>query len=207
MFSNIGCNQQSIDRVCIQTKKVFDACLKQLTEEDTSLVLTDVNPPNPVPPLRFISGRSISTRGIINNLSVVRLDDRPRHGRVECDVIIPVEVAYLDANSVEGTGVGNLTVHCDVVLFLPEPSIIPFEVEAVVSAVCPEGAFSNIAVLNNETVATFNVTACLSIILKIVMDVELIIPTYGYAVIPPCTNFSSEVCNGFFELPLFPQNG
>lgn len=206
-MSNLGCSGQGTEKICIQTKKVFDACLKQITDEDATLVLTDINPPNPVVPLRFISGRSISTKGIINNLSVTRLADRPRHGRVECDVVIPIEVAYIDANQVEGTGVGNITVHCDVVLFLPEPSIIPFEVEAVVSAVCPEGFFNNLVIVSDELVLNFTVTACLSIILKIVMDVELIIPSFGYAVIPPCTDFANEICSGFFELPLFPQNG
>lgn len=42
-------------------------------------------------------------------------------------------------------------------------------------------------------------------ILKIVMEVELLVPSYGYCAIPPCQNYSQEVCAGFFELPIYPQ--
>ena len=40
---------------------------------------------------------------------------------------------------------------------------------------------------------------------KIVMEVELLIPSYGYASIPPCQEYTQEVCAGFFELPMYPE--
>ena len=83
-------------------------------------------------------------------------------------------------------------------MYVPSPSIMPFTVQAVVSAVAPEGVY------NAETQG-FTVSICATIILKIAMLVELLVPSYGYCVIPPAQEYSQEVCAGFFELPLYPQ--
>jgi len=69
----------------------------------------------------------------------------------------------------------------------------------VMSAVVPEGTFN---AANN----TFTVSVCVTVILKIAMVVELLVPSYGYCVIPPAQEFSKEVCTGFFELPLYPKS-
>ena len=127
------------EKICIQGKKVFDACMKQVTLQQITVSVSDVNPPNPAVPLRFVSCKSTTTKGIIENLVVERLTERPKYGRVQADVVVPVEVTYIDSNNVEGVGQGTVTVPVDVVMFLPEPSIIPYAIEASVSAVSPEG--------------------------------------------------------------------
>ena len=75
---------------------------------------------------------------------------------------------------------------------------MPFSVTAVASCVSPEGTF------NAETGA-FSLSACVTCILKVSMQVELLVPSYGYCAIPPAQEYSHEVCTGFFELPLYPQ--
>ncbi|MBQ9716268.1 MAG: hypothetical protein IJV77_07680 [Clostridia bacterium] len=207
-FSNNieNCTNAS-DKVCIQAKKVFDACLKQVTQEGVTLTLTNTSPANPALPLTFVSGRSLSSVGVVTNLVVDRLPEKPKCGRVQCDVSIPVEISYTDNNGVDGSGSGMLTLRQDVVMSLPDPSIVPYEIEAVVSAVCPDGFYLGTATIAEDIVLQFSVVACISIILKIVTKVDLIVPTFGYAVIPPCQEFTQEVCEGFFELPLFPDNG
>ena len=100
-----------------------------------------------------------------------------------------------------------LTLKQDVIMALPDPSIVPYEIEAVVSAVCPDGFYLGTSTVNEQIVLQFSVVACISVILKIVTKVDLIVPTFGYAIIPPCQEFTQEVCEGFFELPLFPNNG
>lgn len=184
------------EKACIQVKKVFDACMRQTQESGLALTLTTNTPENPVNPLTFVSARSTTTRGVIRNLQIDRLVDRPTMARVQVTVEIPVEAVYTDANGVEGKGTGYVTINQDVILFVPEPSIIPYTVEAVVSLVSPEGVYTG----PNE----FSITACVTVILKMVMEVELLVPSYGYATIPPCNEYSQEVCSGFFELPLFP---
>lgn len=192
------------EKICIQGKKVFDACMKQVTLQQITVSVSDVNPPNPTTPLRFISCKSTTTKGIIENLVVERLTERPKYGRVQADVVVPVEVTYIDSNNVEGMGPGTVTVPVDVVMFLPEPSIIPYAIEASVSAVSPEGQFSQTQEIDGVTYYIFVINCCVTAILKVTMNVELIVPSYGYAVIPPCQDYTEEVCSGYFELPLYP---
>ena len=89
----------------------------------------------------------------------------------------------------------------DIVMYVPEPSIIPFDVVAVASVVCPDGVF-----VDGDTPA-FTVSGCVTIISKIVMTVELLVPSYGYPIIPKCQEYANDVCSGFFDLPIYPGNG
>ena len=184
------------EKVCIQVKKVFDACIKQMQEDNLIVAINNPTPPNPVYPLTFISGKSINSEGVVTNISIDMLPDRPRCARVQCDVTAPIEIIYVDANGVEGKATSTVTISEDVIMFVPSPSIITYTVDAVVSVVSPEGVFNSNG--------TFTISACVSVILKIVMDVELLIPSYGYCAIPPCQDYNQEICAGFFELPLYP---
>lgn len=203
MSGNLEGNSCS-EKICIQAKKVFDACMKQTTLQQITVNVTGVTPTSPETPLRFVSCKSTSTVGDVQKLVVERLQERPRYGRVEADIVVPVEVTYVDSNNVEGSGTGSVTVPVDVVMYLPEPSIIPYKIEASVSAISPDGDYSQTQVIDGVTNYIFIVNCCVTTILKVTMDVELIVPSYGYAVIPPCQEYTEEVCSGYFELPLYP---
>ena len=185
------------EKVCIEVNKVFDSCMKQSQEDGVILALTDNVPTDPAYPLTFISARSTTTQGTLTALQVDRLADRPNFARVQATVGIPVEVLYVDAAGVEGKANATATFSQDVILFVPEPSVIPYNVEAVVSLISTEAVY----IPDN----TFSASCCVTIILKIVMPVELLVPSYGYCHIPPCQEYAQEVCAGFFELPLFPD--
>ena len=185
------------EKVCIQAQKIFDACIKQIQLENYTLTLTEL-PSDVTYPLTFISAKSVTSAGTISALTVERLADKPGCARVQATVSIPVEVLFTDANGTDGTAQSVITVKQDVLLFVPAPSIMPYKVTAEVSAVCAEGTF-------NEGENTFTVNACITIILKIAIDVEILLPSYGYCAIPPALDYSQEVCAGFFELPLYPQ--
>ena len=185
------------EKVCIEVNKVFDACMKQTQQDGVVLALTDNVPENPTYPLTFISAKSTTTEGTLVSQQVDRLNDRPNFARVQVTVSVPVEVLYVDANGVEGKATSSVSFSQDVILFVPEPSVIPYSVKAVVSLISTEGTYT--------AENTFTVSCCVTMILKIVMPVELLIPAYGYCNIPPCQDYSQEVCAGFFELPLFPN--
>ncbi len=187
------------EKICVQVKRVFDACIMQNQQDDLSVTLYDFFPASPAYPLTFASARSTGTAGIISNLQVDRLQDKQNCARVQATITIPVEVLYTDANGVEGMAKTQITVNEDVILFVPEPSVMPYNVEAVVSFVAPEG--------NYVDQTTMTISGCLTVILKVVMEVELLIPSYGYCAIPPCQEYTHEVCTGFFELPLYPKGG
>ena len=184
------------ERVVIQAQKVFDACIRQTQEEGITLALTGFNPENPVYPLTFLSARSTTNQGTVTNIKIDRLPDRQRFARVQATVTVPMEVVYTDANGVQGTAQSSVSVDQDIIMYIPEPSIIPFTVDAVVSIVAPEGIYVE--------GPTFTVTCCITMIMKIVMPVELLLPSYGYATIPPCQEYTQEVCSGFFDLPVYP---
>ena len=186
------------EKVCIEVNKVFDACMKQTQEDGVVLVLSNNTPADPAFPLTFISARSTTTEGTITFSQIDRLADRPNFARVQVTVSVPVEVLYVDANGVEGKANSSASFSQDVILFVPEPSVIPYDVKAVVSLISTEGVYTG------EN--TFTVSCCVTMILKIIMPVELLVPSYGYCNIPPCQDYSQEVCAGFFELPLFPNN-
>ena len=187
------------ERAVIQAQKVFDACIRQTQEDGITLALSGFTPADPVYPLTFLSARSTTNVGTVTNLQIDRLPDRQRFARVQATVTVPMEVIYTDANGVQGTAQSSVSIDQDIIMYIPEPSIIPFTVDAVVSIVAPEGVYVE--------GPTFTVTCCITMIMKIVMPVELLVPTYGYATIPPCQEYTQEVCSGFFDLPIYPENG
>ena len=185
------------EKVCIQAEKIFDAAIKQTQIENYALTLTDITPATVTYPLTFVSARSTTSQATVTGLTVDRQADR-HCARVQATVSVPMEVLFTDAAGVEGSATATVTLNQDVLMFVPAPSIIPFTVQAVVSAVAPEGTY-------NPDTQGFTVSICVTVILKVSMPVELLIPTYGYCAIPPAQEYSQEVCAGFFELPLYPQ--
>ena len=185
------------EKVCIQAEKIFDACIKQTQLENYTLTLSDLTPECPTYPLTFVSARSKTSQAEVTNLNIERQADKSC-ARVQATVTVPMEVLYTDANGVDGSATAYVSLTQDVLLFVPAPSIMPFTVKAVVSAVAPDGVYD----CNSRG---FIVSICATVILKIAMSVELLVPSYGYSVIPPAQEYSQEVCAGFFELPLYPQ--
>lgn len=186
------------EKVLIETTKVFDACVSQSTEPGVILTLTDLTPANPTLPLTFISAENtVGESAVVSDVVIERLETAPNYANVSLNVTIPVTVFYRDANGVLGQGTSSVTVAKSVILFVPQPSATPVNITAT-------GIFSStVGTFTAEN--TFTVTGCIEIILKVVAVVDLLIPSYGYPVIPPCQVGSSQsACPGTFEQPLYP---
>lgn len=151
----------------------------------------------PVPPIIFESCRSSTTEAALRNLSVERLCDRPCFARVRAKVDVPIDILFTDSRCAEYIGKGVVTVDRDVLLSIPDESIVPYCINAMASAICVSGCYIG----NNQ----FKMTICLTIVLKVLADVEILIPSYGFCSIPPAEEFSDSVCEEFFSLPLYPQ--
>lgn len=192
------------EKVCIQVKKVYDSCMQQEQLDVRGVQFNDIHPiPSmncPMPPitqpLTLCSCRSTDSKGELLGLVVEPLPDRCNFCRVRCTVAIPVEALFEDAEGVRCVGTGCIYVPKDVVLYVPDDSIIPYSVDSLCSCISVTGCQVN------EN--TFNMTLCVTIILKIIADVELLVPAYGFCQIPPCEDFAENVCDDFFSLPLFP---
>ncbi len=186
------------EKVCIQAEKIFDAGIKQTQLTGYTLTLEDVEPATVVYPLTFVSARSMTAEATVTNLVIDRQADK-NCARVQATVTAPVEVLFTDANGVEGSATATVSLPQDVLLYVPAPSIMPFTVRAVVSIVAPDATF-------DATNNTFVASLCVTVILKVSMPVEILVPSYGYCAIPPAQEYSQEVCAGFFELPLYPRS-
>ena len=94
---------------------------------------------------------------------------------------------------------GRSRVQCNIAIPVQvNPSLIPYSVQAVGNVVSTVGTYDDV----NDV---FIVTACITVILKVIMPVQLLVPTYGYCYIPPCQEYNNQECVGVFELPLYPQ--
>lgn len=207
------------EKVCVQVKRVYDSCLQQEQLDNRVVTITsyaqvvntcqcnscgcsndnqETQTPTsaPVAPITFESCRSTTTEGTIRNLSVERLCDRPCFARVRCTVDVPIDILFVDSRCVEYIGKGVVSVDRDVLLSIPDESIVPYTLESMVSAICVSGSYIG----NNQ----FKMTICVTIILKVLADVEILIPSYGFCSIPPAEEFAESVCDEFFSLPLFP---
>lgn len=207
------------EKICVQVKRVYDSALKQQQLTNTVVTITsyaqvstsgccctctNTSAPmpkepeagQPVAPITFESCRSSTTEGTIRNLSVERLCDRPCFARVRCTVDVPIDILFIDSRCVEYIGKGVVSVNQDVLLSIPDESIVPYTLESMVSAICVSGTY----IENNQ----FRMTVCVTIILKVLADVEVMIPSYGFCPIPPAEEFAESVCDEFFSLPLFP---
>lgn len=190
-------NQGLNDKVCILTTRVFDSGLSQIPIQDISVTLTDFTPAEPTYPLTFVGCSNIGTDLVLNNLVVDRFEDRQNFARVTTTAVVPITVNYVDANGVEGTATGTYNVPLDVIMCIPQPSIVPFEITGFGIVVCQSGSISSTGVLT--------LSGCITIILRVVAETQLLVPTYGYCTIPDAVPFTVEdVCTGTTGLPLFP---
>jgi len=162
------------------------------------IYLGPICPANETPqaPLCFVSCRSTGVHGHLRDVDICRLCDRENFARVRATVDIPVEVVFTDAVGNEFTGTACVSVRKDVILYVPCESIIPYELSALVSAVCVNGDYVGDR--------AFDITVCVTVILKVVAEVNLLVPSYGFCRVPPCEEFAENVCDEFFGMPIFP---
>lgn len=183
------------ERVCIQTTKVFDSCIKRISLQNVAQTAVFTTPPTE--PITFIGASSSQINpATLSNLTVDRLTDRPNYARVSGIVNIPINITYSDATGTTNTATSTSSVPFDVILFVPQPSVIPYNVQAFGALSSTIGTYSG----NN----IFTLDECITIIIRIVVEAELCIPAYGYCQIPPSTDYTQDVCEGVFDLPLYP---
>lgn len=148
--------------------------------------------PRPCGAWTFESCRSSTTAGKISNLSIERMCDRPQFARVRCTVDVPLDVLFVDQRCQEWMGQTVITVDKDILLCIPDDSIIPFTLDSLVSAICVSGSY-----IGN---CNFEITVCVTVVLKVIAEVDIMVPTYGFCQIPPCEEFAESVCDESFML-------
>ncbi len=177
-------------KVCVETKRVFDACISRQNE---SLTLT----------VDFGSESAVSIASVasVGESTITSLVITPLAGsdnsRVEYSVASTLSVVGTNAQGNTIVGSATATFNKDLVLKVPQTGIIIPEIEASVAI---EGLQSTVV---SGNVVTTN--ACVTIITKVVAEVILVIPSYGYLTLPPCQEYTQDVCTSVFNTPVFPR--
>ncbi len=183
------------ERVCIETKKIFDGCVGRFGNVTFTVALSDFTGGTTAP---YTFERAISS-GVttLNNLTVTTI--RGNRSRVAFDSVVPITVCYTDAAGVAGTANGTVTFNRDVILSVPSDSVVPYSIEATTALSSNIGSFSS----DNASVT---ITCCIIQIVRVVTTVELLVPSYGYCEYPSCENYADDVCEGIFARPVFPPS-
>lgn len=181
--------------VCIVADKVYDACSQRMC--------LDSIPPTPFVPLTGSVNptftRCLNVTVTLQNppgFTVSVLPDRPGFVRVQgtFDVNYDIVITYSDGTEQVIPGLPG-TFTKDIVLYLPQadPNNIRFEYKA-------ECIFGRVNANN-----TIDVIIGIFIIMKAVINVQLLIPSFGFCPTPPeCEEFPTDVCSEFMQRP-FPD--
>lgn len=183
------------EKACISVTKVLDACKKSIKEQNLEVTLHNLQGAGDSP-LTFVDMKCGFAEH--SNLILERLNGKPDFARVRADVNIPVIISYKDADGAEGTGESKITVPVDIILFVPQPSVVPYRIEFL-------GAI-NEAVGQYAGTRRFSLNCFITIIVKIAVDADILVPSYGFCTIPNAREFRGQ--GGYSikeELPLFPM--
>lgn len=185
------------DKVCIQVNKVFDACLKQISFDNLQITLEDICPQDACPPFTFISA-TCEGKNELKDVTITPLNDDSGCSRIRGTIEIKLDIDLLDKNKCPATAKSCIHFPIDIVLFIPQEAVVATNLDTIVSCIIPAGHVTSCD--------TAQITACITVIVKVVACVDLLIPTYGYCFIPNCQDFTEESCAGVFDLPLFPKD-
>ena len=181
------------ERICVNVRKVFDGCITRYQDRRFSLTFAADLSLQGVPPYTYIEARSSGTSQISNLLITPISENR---NRIQMNVTTPISVTYRDANGDIFTALTSVTISRDIILNLPEDSLSPYSIEVVTSLASNIGEF-----VGNNTVV---ISACVVQLIRVIVNVDVLIPSYGYCSYPSCEEYPDEVCQGLFNLPIFP---
>ncbi len=183
-------NGNVCEKTCIEVKKVFDACIQQRSISTTMTV--DFGGQTPV---SIVSVNS-SGAGTVSGLSITPIPGTPG-SRVTYTLTVPVTVVATDQAGGLITGTSSISFDEDIVLRVPQEGVIAPTVEgtAVLSGLQNTISGGNVVTTN----------ACVTIITKVTAEVILVVPCYGYLVLPPAQEYTQEACGNVFNAPVFPR--
>ena len=183
-------NGNVCDKTCIETKKVFDACIQQRSVSSTlSVNFGEETPTNIV---------SVTSTGesTVSGLSITPIQGSP-NSRVTFQLTVPVTVTATNSVGTVIYGSASMSFEQDLILRVPQEGVIPPTIEstAIINGLQNALAAGNIVTTN----------ACVTIITKVTAEVLLVVPAYGYLVLAPPQEYTQEACGSVFNSPVFPR--
>ena len=178
------------ERICINVRKIFDGCITRYS--DRTFTLAFDGELEGTAPFTFVEARS-SGPSVVTDLVVTPLG-RNRN-RVQMVVTTPVTVTYTDSTGATFTATSTVSIPRDVILNLPEDSLSAYLIDVATNLVATIGEFDD---------GTLTITACVVQIIRVIVNVDILVPSYGYCEYPSCDEYADEVCRELFNLPIFP---
>ena len=182
---------------CIEVTKVYDACSQRICLDN-------------IPPITFVPSvlNLTPSFGEITNITVslvtppgfviTPLPDRPGFARVEATFQVTFDIVINYPDGTTQTLPGNITTfNKDIVLYVPDPNVAIMKYEALA-----EGLYGKV---NLGVTTTVEVIIGVWIVIKSAVDVQLLVPSYGFCPTPAaCEEFVTDVCEIFNQKP-FPS--
>jgi len=178
---------------CIEVTKIYDACSQRLCLDN-------------IPPITFVPTTCLTpTFGEITNIKISLVEppgfvitpiaERPGFARVEATFQVTFDVVINYPDGTTQTLPGNITTFSkDIVLYVPDPNVAIMKYEAM-----GEGLYGKV---NVGVTTTVEVIIGVWIIIKSAVDVQLLVPSYGFCPTPAaCEEFATDVCDIFYKKP------
>jgi hypothetical protein len=176
-------------REVIEAVKIYDGRISRIADQPFTVALTNLGG---TAPYTFVSAVNSGTTVVTNLLTTLKSGKKYT---VAFDAVVPVTITHTDVTRTVRQAPSSVTFHRELTLNLPDASVIPYSVSVTTSLSGMIGSFTS----GGE--ATFR--ACIIQIVKVVAPVDILVPSYGYAVYPESDDKGS-ICRGFENLPLFP---
>lgn len=182
-------------RMCVETKQIFDGCRTEYPNLTLNLTIGELTGAT-TPPLTFVSVENSGPVSISNTvITPTEATNGNSEYRIDYDYTLPLIIRFVDATGLPGTASSSVTLHNTVNLRIPPQSLTPYSVDVWAALSGRIGTFNG--------TQSVSVQCCVILITKIVMIVDILIPSYGYCNYPECGS-DSTICPGFANVNRFP---
>ncbi|AEM79028.1 hypothetical protein [Thermoanaerobacter wiegelii] len=195
---------------CIEVTKIYDACSQRICLDKIPPITFHPSNPQLTPTFGEITNITVSLitpPGFV----ITPIADRPGFARVEAtfQVTFDIVINYPDGTTQTLPG-KTTTFNKDIVLYVPDPNVAIMKYEALA-----EGLYGKVTTGKKESSegessegipkATVEVIIGVWIVIKSAVDVQLLVPSYGFCPTPAaCEEFAADVCEIFNQKP-FPS--
>ncbi|MTI96379.1 MAG: hypothetical protein FH749_13040 [Firmicutes bacterium] len=181
---------------CIYVKKIYDACSQR---ECVEFFFDDLELPQV--PLEELEVECTIVPGSesFSDWSIEPIDGGPL-GLVRVTVCATVEIIIRDSNNpnVYTTNYEEVCFFKEVVLYAPDPVNMQVLVESIFEALACSSQ------VNDESLFTVTATIGAFIIVKTGLEVQLLVPAYGFCPVPPECEELGDLCEQFLQRPFPP---
>ena len=179
------------ERMCINVDCVIDACRSRRDGQNVTATLSDFTG-GTVAPFTYVDAHDTGDSSFtVDSVESTEGNCRSVSGTLN----VPMIVQYRDANGTCGCARCTMELTRQLMLRVPESETADYRFDGRGIVVCTSGAF-----LSNDVIS---LTFCIVETYKTLVNADILVPTYGFAVYPDCTECNG--CNRLLNLPIFPE--